>query len=121
MAKALSTDLRRRVVDATAQGMRFGVSASSAIRWQQQIRTTGTIEPRTQGGDRRSKRIEAHSQVILGFVAETPDITLAGIRARLADRGIRVGIGTVWRFFDRHRITRKKRPPTRRNRTAPTS
>ena len=86
MAKALSTDLRRRVVDATAQGMRFGVSASSAIRWQQQIRTTGTIEPRTQGGDRRSKRIEA---VILGFVAETPDITLAGIRARLADRGVR--------------------------------
>ena len=40
MAKALSTDLRRRVVDATAQGIscrqaakRFGVSASSAIRW----------------------------------------------------------------------------------------
>jgi transposase len=90
---------------------RFGVSASSAIRWQQQIRTTGTIEPRTQGGDRRSKRIEAHSQVILGFVAETPDITLTGIRARLADRGIRVGIGTLWRFFDRHRITRKKDRP----------
>jgi transposase-like protein len=73
MAKALSTNLRRRVVDATAQGMscrqaaeRFGVSASSAIRWQQRVRTTGTIEPRTQGGDRRSKRIEAHSQVILG-------------------------------------------------------
>ena len=94
MAKALSTDLRRRVVDATAQGMscrqaaeRFGVSASSAIRWQQRVRTTGTIEPRTQGGDRRSKRIEAHSQVILGLVAETPDITLVGIRAKLADRG----------------------------------
>ena len=40
MAKALTTDLRRRVVDAAAQGMscrqaaeRFGVSASSAIRW----------------------------------------------------------------------------------------
>ena len=113
MAKALSTDLRRRVVDASAQGMscrqaaeRFGVSASSAIRWQRQVRTTGTIEPRTQGGDRRSKR---HSQVILGLVAETPDITLVGIRARMADRGLRVGIGTLWRFFDRHRITRKKR------------
>ncbi len=66
---------------------RFGVSASSAIRWQQRVRTTGTIEPRTQGGDRRSKRIEAHSQVILGLVAETPDITLVGIRARLPDRG----------------------------------
>jgi transposase-like protein len=48
MAKALSTDLRRRVVDASAQGMscrqaaeRFGVSASSAIRWQRQVRMTG--------------------------------------------------------------------------------
>ena len=116
MARALSTDLRRRVVDASAQGMscrqaaeRFGVSASSAIRWQRQVRTTGTIEPRMQGGDRRSKRIEAHSQVILGLVAETPDITLVGIRARLADWGLRVGIGTLWRFFDRHRITRKKK------------
>jgi hypothetical protein len=94
MAKALSTDLRRRVVDVSAQGMscrraaeRFGASASSAIRWRQQVRTTGTIEPRTQGGDRRSKRIEAHSQVILGLVAETPDISLAGIRARLAGTG----------------------------------
>ncbi len=128
MAKALSTDLRRRVVDAIAQGIscrqaaeRYGVSASSAIRWQQQVRTTGTIEPRMQGGDRRSKRIEAHSQVILGLVVETPDITLVGIRARLADMGLRVGIGTLWRFFDRHRITRKKRLPTRRSRTVLTS
>ncbi len=118
MAKALSTDLRRRLVDATAQGIscrqaaeRFGVSASSAIRWQQWVRTTGTIGPRTQDGDRRSKRIEAHSQVILGLVAETPDITLVGIRARLADRGVRVGISTPWRFFDHHRITRKKCGP----------
>ena len=99
---------------------RCGVSASSAIRWQQQFRTTGTIEPRTQGGDRRSKRIEAHSQVILGLVAETPDISLVWIRARLADRGVRVRIGTLWRF-DRHKITGKKRLTTRQNRTAPTS
>jgi hypothetical protein len=49
-----------------------------------------------------SKRIEAHSQVILGLVAETPDITLVGIRATLADRGVRVGIGTLWRFFHDH-------------------
>ena len=70
MAKALSTDLRRRVVDASTQGMscrqaaeRFGVSASSAIRWQQQVRTTGTIA-RTQGGDRRSKRIEASENAL---------------------------------------------------------
>jgi hypothetical protein len=31
-----------------------------------------------------------------------------------------VGISTLWRFFDRHRITRKKRPATRSSRTDPT-
>ncbi len=48
MAKALSVDLRRRVIDAIIEGMscrraaeRFGVSASSAIRWCQQYWTTG--------------------------------------------------------------------------------
>ena len=90
MAKALSVDLRRRVVDAIVEGMscrrageRFGVSASSAIRWYQQYRTTGTVEPHTQGGDRRSGRIEAQADVILGLVAETPDITLAEMKASL--------------------------------------
>jgi hypothetical protein len=72
-----------------------------------QVRTSGTIEPRTQGDDRRSKRIEAHLRVILGLVAEAPDITLVG----LADTGYGFGIGTLWRFFDRHRITRKKDRP----------
>ncbi len=128
MAKALSVDLRRRVVDAIVEGMscrrageRFGVSASSAIRWYQQYRTTGTVEPRTQGGDRRSGRIEAQADVILGLVAETPDITLAEMRASLGNRGVRAGIGTLWRFLDRRNITRKKRPPMPRSKAALTS
>ena len=57
MARALSLDLRKRVVDAIARGMscrqaaaRFGVSASSAIRWAAQIRSGGALEPKTQGG-----------------------------------------------------------------------
>ncbi len=100
---------------------RFGVSASSAIRWCQQHRTTGTVEPRTQGGDRRSGRIEAQADVILGLVAETPDITLAEMRASLGNRGVRAGIGTLWRFLDRRNITRKKRPPMPRSKAALTS
>lgn len=128
MAKALSVDLRRRVIDAIVEGMscrrtgeRFGVSASSAIRWYQQYRTTGTVEPRKQGGDRRSGRIEAQADVILGLVAETPDITLAEMRASLGNRGVRAGIGTLWRFLERRNITRKKRPPMPPSKAALTS
>jgi transposase len=118
MAKALSTDLRHRVIGAIARGMscrqaaaHFGVSASSAIRWQAQQRALGHVTPRRQGGDRRSKRIEAHAAVILGEIATTPDLTLAELQARLDARGAHFGIGTIWRFFKRRQITLKKRPP----------
>ena len=127
MAKALSLDLRQRVVNAIATGMshrqaaeRFGVSAASAIRWQKQFSDTGTIQSDKQGGDRRSKHIDAHAAKILALYETTPDIPLAEIKVRLAESGIRAGIGTLWRFFDRHGITRKKRPRTRPSRIAAT-
>jgi transposase len=117
MAKALSTDLRLRVIAAIAQGMscrqaaaRFGVSASSAIRWRAQERALGHVTARRQGGDRRSKRIEAHADVILGEIATTPDLTLAELQAKLDALGAYFGIGTFWRFFKRRQITLKKRP-----------
>ena len=50
MAKALSVDLRQRVVETISQGLscrqaaaRLAVSASSAIRWAAQLRTTGDV------------------------------------------------------------------------------
>ena len=116
MAKALSVDLRQRVIEAIRQGMsrrqaaaRFGVSASSAIRWAAQLRTTGNVAPKKQGGDRKSGRIEAQAAFLLDQVARVPDISLVELQAKLDERGVRVGIGTLWRFFRRHRITRKKR------------
>jgi transposase len=124
MTKSLSVDLRRRVVDAIAAGMsrrqaalRFGVSAASAVRWQKQFSEMGTVQPDKQGGDRRSKHIDAHAATILALCEATPDITLAEIKASLADKGFQAGIGTLWRFFDRHGITRKKRRRTRQNRS----
>jgi transposase len=118
MAKALSVDLRRRVINAIDGGMscrqaaeHFSVSPSSAIRWRQQHRTTGALGSRKQGGDRRSVRIGAYAGVILALVDERSDITLAEIKEKLANQGVRVGIGTLWRFFNRHRITRKKDGP----------
>lgn len=119
MARALSIDLRQRVVDAISQGLscrqaaaRFGVSVSSAIRWAAQLRTSGSIAPKKQGGDRKSGRIEAEAAYILGEVAQKPDVTLAELQAKLKERGMSVGTGTLWRFFHRRRITLKKRRRT---------
>jgi transposase len=107
MSKALSLDLRSRVLAAISEGMscrqaaaRFGVSVSSAIRWRALERAHGHARPKALGGDRRSSRVEAHAPLILALVDEKPEM--------LAGRGILVGYGTLWRFFRRHRMTRKK-------------
>lgn len=128
MARALSVDLRDRVVAAIAGGLsrrqaavRFGVSAASAIRWQQLVAERGTPAPQRQGGDRRSGKVEAHADLILGAYEATPDITLAELQALVADHGIQVALGTLWRFFARRGITRKKRRRMRPSRTVPTS
>ena len=128
MSKALSLDLRTRVLSAIAGGLscrkaaqRFGVSASSAIRWRALQREQGNARPKALGGDRRSARIEAKAGLILALITETPDITLMEIKTALAENGVGVGIGTLWRFFDRRRITLKKRRRTRPSRTALTS
>ena len=115
MSKALSMDLRVRVVAAVAAGAscraaaaRFGVSASSAVRWAALARKAGSVAPGPLGGDRRSARIEAHAALILRLVDRTSDITLKEIRAELANVGVAAGIGTLWRFFARRRTTWKK-------------
>ena len=116
MTKPLSLDLRERLISTVEGGMtrraaadRFGVAASTAIKWMDQWRRTGDIRPRPQGGDYRSHRIEALADEILGLIEETPDITLAEIAAHLHEtHGLKVAQSTVWRFLDRHGMTVKK-------------
>jgi len=67
MSKALSVDLRVRVLAAVAADAthreaaeRFGVSAASVSRWRLREREQGEPRPKALGGDRRSDRIEAH-------------------------------------------------------------
>ena len=128
MTRALSVDLRERVIAAVADGAscrqaaaRFGVSASSAIRWNALAKTKGDATPKRQGGDRRSGRIEAHATLILGAIERQPDITLADLRSDLAGHGIAISVAGLWRFFSRRRITLKKSPGMQPSRTAPTS
>ena len=128
MSKALSVDLRERVVRAVSEGAscraaatRFGVSASSAIRWCARQRETGSIAPGALGGDRRSGRIEAHAVLILQEVGRTPDLTLGELKTALAASGVTAGIATLGRVLGRHGITLKKRRRTLPSRTVPTS
>jgi transposase len=99
----------------------FRVSAASAIRWAEQQETRGTLVPKKQGGDRRSARVEKEADFILGEVERTPAITLEELQAKLKEeRGQRFGIGTLWRFFARRRITLKKRRLMRPSKNEPT-
>jgi transposase len=114
MGRALSRDLRDRVVAAVEGGVscrraaaRFGVSAASAIRWRQLSVAHGTSAAKPQGGDRRTAKIENEAAFILDVIEQQPDPTLAGLRTTLAERRVNVSIATLWRFFARHGITRK--------------
>ena len=99
----------------------FGVGVATAVRWRQLALRHGRAVAGKPGGDQRSSKTEAHADFILGLVAERGDITLAEMQAAMAQRGSPVGMGTLWRFFDRRGITRKKRLATRSNKTGPTS
>ncbi len=128
MGKPLSVDLRSRALAAVDEGMscraaaaRFGVAPATVIRWHDQRRRQGHCHPKPQGGDTRSRRIEAHRQAIIALHEARRDITLDELRRELAGAGLSVAISTLHRFFARHGITRKKSRVTPASRTVPTS
>ena len=95
MPKSLSFDLRSRVLASIDEGFscrqsaaRFGVSASSAIRWQALCRLGGDRRPTPQGGDRLSRRTKQHGDLVRALLVETPDITLPELKERLAQSGM---------------------------------
>jgi transposase len=122
MTKPLSNDIRVRLVSAVDGGMtrrsaaqRFGVAASTAIKWVAQWRRSGDVRPKPQGGDRRSHRIEAYAEELLALIAEKPDITLSEMAEHLNDvHGLKVAQSSVWRLLDRHGMTLKKNRARRR-------
>lgn len=127
MSRPYSDDLRSRAVAAVQAGKSrhqvaklFQVGVSSVIRWVDRQRRTGSFSPRPMGGN-RGYRIEGeHRAWLLERMVAKPDLTLEEIRRELADRGLAVGYGTVWRFCEREQLTLKKRRSTPRNRTART-
>lgn len=126
MTKSLSEDLRSRVIAAVDGGLsrraaaaRFGVGVASAIRWVREWRETGTTSAKPQGGDRRSRRIEAYRDIILTAIERQTDITLVEMAEMLrVEHGASFATSTIWRFLDRHAMTVKKNGARERAGTA---
>ncbi|MDR6146229.1 transposase [Sphingomonas sp. SORGH_AS870] len=94
MGKPLSMDLRSRALAAVDEGMscraaarRFGVAAATVIRWHDQRRSTGGYAAKPQGGDTRSRRIEAYAHTILSLHEARRDITFGRAAQRAGPGG----------------------------------
>ena len=114
MAGPLSNDLRERVVAAVGMGescrsvaKRFGVAVSSVVKWSQRYRATGSVGPGKMGGHRK-RVLEPHRSFIIERIAQTPHLTLHGLKRELAERGVKVSHNAVWLFLRREGLSFKK-------------
>jgi transposase len=125
MGKPLSIDLRKRALAAVDAGMsrraaagRFGVVGDPLGRAAE---GDGEFRAEAAGRDMRSRRIEARHGDVMAAFEEARDQSLEELRIRLAARGVAASSSALSRFFQRHGMTRKKRPDMRSSRTVPTS
>lgn len=117
--KAYSNDLRERAVAAVIAGEttrsvanRFDVAVSSVIKWHQRFRDTGSVAPGKMGGHRKII-LAAHRDFIVEAINTTPHLTVRGLQAQLAERGVKVSHNAVWTFLRREGLSFKKKPVRR--------
>jgi transposase len=111
---AISEDLRIRVVKKVASGMsrrraaaHFGVSPSSAIRFVQRYEDEGTVTVKSRPS--RPRRLDPYGADLLGWIEETPDMTLQELSARLgAVHGVRAPLSTIDDWLRARNISWKK-------------
>ncbi len=114
MTAPLSNDLRERVVAAVLAGercravaKRFGVSASSVVKWHQRYHSTGSVAPAKMGGYRKPI-LDPYRAFIVDRINQTPHLTLQGLRAELEALGVKVSHNAVWLFLRREGLSFKK-------------
>jgi transposase len=114
MTRALSNDLRERVVEAVGAGetcravaSRFGVAVSSVVKWSQRYRATGSVVPGKMGGHRK-RVLEPHRAFIVERINQTSELTLHRLKDELDARGVKVSHNTVWLFLRREGLSFKK-------------
>jgi transposase len=111
-----SNDLRVRVIQVVEGGAaarvaarQFVIGNATAIRWVKRWKETGSFAAKSTKGQSRSP-LKKHEEWLLELVRQEPDLTLEEIQRRLLEeRQQNAGLGSVWRFFDRHGISFKKK------------
>jgi putative transposase len=115
MARAYSMDLRDRVVSAVEQegmschvaAVRFGVAVSTAVKWMQRYRRTGSAAPGRMGGHKPRVIAGPHREWLIAR-CHSHDFTLRGLVAELAERGLKVDYRTMWSFVHTEGLSFKK-------------
>ena len=125
MTRAYSMDLRERVVDAVLSGStmreaasRFGVAVSTAVKWSQRQKTTGSVAPGKIGGHRRPILREQARIFIVRRIAGKPDLTVRALQAELLDEGLKISRDTVWKCLKAESLSCKKNRVRSRARAA---
>ena len=115
MPAAYSTDIRGRVIASVESGSsrreaaeEFDVSPSSAIKWVATYRTTGSWAAKPRGGS--ISPLEKHADFLLALIDAQADLTLDEVASVMRRQRIPGSRTAVWRFFQRHKITFKKKP-----------
>ena len=126
MTRPYSEDLRERIVRVVDSGTsrnaaakRFDVSVSFVVKLMQRWKQRGTIKADQYGGWRKPK-LAPHADRIRALVKENCDITLDELCALLATEGIETKRSTLGDFLLAQGMSRKKRRPTPRSRSART-
>jgi len=125
MPRAYSADMRERVIARVASGgsrreaaEHYDVSASTAVTWMKCFDETGRSAAKPRGGS--ISPLEEYADFLLTLVAEQPDLTLDDVVFAMRKQRIAGSRTAVWRFFERHKITFKKKACTRRSKSART-
>jgi transposase len=118
MPNPYSQELRERVIARVESGAsrreaaeHFEISASASVKWLQRWRDAGSAMAKPRGGS--TSRLEKHAKWLLALIAKQPDLTLDEAFATMRKQGIPGSRSVLWRFFDRHQITFKKKESTR--------
>jgi len=86
----------------------FGVGVSTAIRWVERLRNTGSVAPSKIGGYKPRAIAGEHRTWLLARIKEK-DFTLLGLVGELAERGLKVDYRSVWTFVHDEKLSFKKK------------
>ena len=120
--QAYSQDLRDRVLRAVERGerptdiaARFEVSRVWVYQVSERFKGSGERGSLRVGGYRRSRVAEFESDLRDWLKAE-PDLTLAELCERLAEKGVTIKIPALWHQLNKWNLSFKKNPARQRAR-----